>query len=642
MLEPFTYPFVQQGLWAVLALSLGAGVLGTFLVLRGLAFFAHGVAAATFPGLVLAAGLGFAAPLGALAAALAFAGGVGRLSTGREDGEHGTTTAMVLVGALAVGVLLASDVFDEGPAINGLLFGSLLLIDGRDLALAVGTSAAVLLAAGLLGGRWLAVGFDRDGARALGVRGGGSDAVLLVLVALVAVAALSAVGSLLAAALMVVPAATVRPWIRRLPTWQLATVLLTALTGVAGLWLSFQTNAPPGATIAVLSGVLFVLSLSVRALRDRRGLRAPVVALAAAALGLGAAGCGGSDGTAADGRLSVVATTTQLGDLAREIGGDAVEVHQVLQPNTDPHEYEPRPADVREVADAKVVLASGDGLDPWVGDLVEQGGGDPTVVEVGERVPTRRPNVSSAEDEEHGAEHADETGHDEQDEHGDAHAGEAGHDDEGEHAHEGTDEHAESGASGHDHEHDGAFDPHWWHDPRNAIAAVTIIRDALVAADPGARDRIERSAARYLATLQRLDREVAACVGRIPRDQRTLVTSHDAFGYFAQRYDIRVVGAVIPSTTTQAQASAGDVAALGRLVKRERVRAIFPESSVSPKLAEALARQTGATAKLSLYGDALGPKGSDGATYVGMIRHNVRAMVEGFSGGAVRCSFSGS
>ncbi|MDX8150175.1 zinc ABC transporter substrate-binding protein [Patulibacter brassicae] len=622
VLEPFTYPFVQQGLWAVLALSLGAGVLGTFLVLRGLAFFAHGVAAATFPGLVLAAGLGFAAPLGALAVALAFAGGVGRLSTGREDGEHGTTTAMVLVGALAVGVLLASDVFDEGPAINGLLFGSLLLIDGGDLALAVGTSAAVLVAAGLLGGRWLAVGFDRDGARALGVRGGRSDAVLLVLVALVAVATLSAVGSLLAAALMVVPAATVRPWIRRLPTWQLATVLLTALTGVAGLWLSFQTNAPPGATIAVLSGVLFVLSLSVRALRDRRGLRAPVVALAAAALGLGAAGCGGSDGTTADGRLSVVATTTQLGDLAREIGGDAVEVHQVLQANTDPHEYEPRPADVREVAQAKVVLASGDGLDPWVGDLVEQGGGDPTVVEVGERVPTRRPNVSSAEEAEHA--HEDEHGHD--DEHG--HEEDHGHDDET--------------AAGHHHEHEGEFDPHWWHDPENAIAAVAVVRDALVAADPGARERIERSAAAYLATLQRLHREVRACIARVPRDERTLVTSHDAFGYFAQRYGIRVVGAVIPSTTTQAQASAGDVAALGRLVKRERVRAIFPESSVSPKLAEALARQTGATAKLSLYGDTLGPKGSDGATYVGMIQHNARAMVEGFSGGAVRCSFSGS
>lgn len=219
MLEPFSLPFVQHGLWEILLLSAGAGILGTWIVLRGLAFYAHGVAAATFPGLVLADGLAFAAPLGALAAALLFAAAIGRLAArddGRDGNDHGTLTAMVLVGSLTIGVILASDVFQAGTNVNALLFGSLLVISDRDLVIAGAVSLAVIVATVLLGSRWLALGFDRPGARALGVRAGFPDAVLLVLIALVAVAALSAVGSLLAAALMVIPAASVRPWISRM------------------------------------------------------------------------------------------------------------------------------------------------------------------------------------------------------------------------------------------------------------------------------------------------------------------------------------------------------------------------------------------------------------------------------------------
>lgn len=270
MFESFSLPFVQRGLWEVLLLSGGAGVLGVWIVLRGLAFYAHGVAAATFPGLVLAAGIGFAGPLGALAVALVFALTVGRLAARDDAGDHSTLTAMVLVGALAAGVLLASDVFPRATNVTSLLFGSLLVISERDLVIAGCVSVAVVVLSVLAGPRWLAVGFDRAGSRTLGVRAGGPDALLLLLVALVAVATLSAVGSLLAAAVMVIPAATVRPWIRRVRTWQVATVALSALQGVGGLWLSAETNAPPGATIAVLAGGVFALSVLLRAVHDRR------------------------------------------------------------------------------------------------------------------------------------------------------------------------------------------------------------------------------------------------------------------------------------------------------------------------------------------------------------------------------------
>jgi ABC-type Zn uptake system ZnuABC Zn-binding protein ZnuA len=127
----------------------------------------------------------------------------------------------------------------------------------------------------------------------------------------------------------------------------------------------------------------------------------------------------------------------------------------------------------------------------------------------------------------------------------------------------------------------------------------------------------------------------------VPPAERKLVTDHDAFGYFADRYGITVVGAVIPSQTTQAQPSASDLSDLVALVRREGVKAIFPESSLSPKLAEQIAAETGATADHTLYGDTLGPDDSSGDTYLNMERSNANAMVEGFSGGRRGCEVGG-
>ena len=585
MLEPFSLPFVQRGIAEVLILAVGAGLIGTWIVLRGLAFYAHAVGTAAFPGLVLADGLGFGALLGAGGTAALVALAVGHLA--RREGardRYDSLTALVLVAALAIGVILASDVFHSGGNVETLLFGSLLLVDSGDLVFAAVATASVLVAAYLLEQRWLAAGFDPNAARGLGVRSALPDDVLLALVALVAVAALSTLGALLATAMLVVPAATTRLVFTRLRRWQLATVGLVAAEGVAGLWLSVQTNAPPGAAIAVLAGGVFaVVAIARVAMQHRRTALALAGAALLAAL---AAGCGAGSDKAGPGQVKVVATTTQIGDFARAVGGDRAKVVQLLKPNTDPHDYEPRPADVRETADAAVVLENGDRLDRWMGQVVKQAGGRPHVIDLGDRAPVKLPGETSGEE-----------------------------------------------ASRHD--------PHWWHDPRNAEAAVTAIRDALGNANPDARAVYARNADAYLARLRALDRGIADCLGRVPAPQRKLVTDHDAFDYFARRYAITVVGAVIPSQTTQAQASAKDVAELSRLIRREGVKAVFPESSINPKLARAIADQTGATSDFTLYGDTLGPKGSSGATYLTMEQANADAMARGFTGGAQRCTIPG-
>ncbi|HEX6702826.1 MAG TPA: zinc ABC transporter substrate-binding protein [Gaiellaceae bacterium] len=573
MLTPFHYAFVQRGAVEALLLAIPAGLLGTWIVLRGLAFFSHAVGTAAFPGLVLADGLGWPGPGGAGLAAAAYTLGVDRLAARRES-DRDTLTGLVLVGALALGVVLASDVFHSGSNVETLLFGSLLLVGPDDVRLAAVAAAVTTVAAALFGRRWLAAGFDDATARSMGVRVGAYDALLLALVAFAVVAALSAVGALLAAALFVVPAATARLLVRRLVPLQLASVGLAALESVAGLWLSVELNVPPGPAIAVLAGGVFAVAALVA--RVPRG----AVALALVVL---LAGCGGS--SSSDGKLRVVATTTQIADWMREVGGPDVDVHQILQPNTDPHEYEPRPRDVEAVARADLVFENGDGLDAWMDKVVAQAGTHPRVMVLGEFVPVKLPGESS------GPERS-------------------------------------------------RFDPHWWHDPRNADAAVFAMGAELILADAKHGKHgpaFARRGRAYRATLEALDRKLRACFARIPPRERNLVTDHDAFGYFAHRYGLRVVGAVIPSQTTQAQPSAGETARLVALIRREHVRAVFPESSLNRNLAETIARESGARSDLTLYGDTLGPAGSPGATYLGMERTNADAIAQGLSGGRVSC-----
>jgi len=326
---------------------------------------------------------------------------------------------------------------------------------------------------------------------------------------------------------------------------------------------------------------------------------APAAALAAVALALGLAACGGSGAGprsstgAADAPLQasvaplkVVATTTQLGDVVRAVGGRAADVTQILRPNSDPHEYEPRPGDVEASAGAKIVFESGDGLDRWMAKILADAGGHPAVVTLADS------NVDRVAGETSGPEAS-------------------------------------------------RYDPHWWHDPRNVEAAIPAIRDALARANPAARTTYAANAAAYLRQVRLLDAGIARCFASVPPAQRKLVTDHDAFGYFAKRYGIVVVGAVIPSQTTDAQPSAGDVAQLVDTIRREHVKAVFPETSVNAKLAQAIAGETGASAGYRLYGDTLGPHGSRGATYLAMEQANADAMVRGFTGGAHGCAIAG-
>ena len=263
-------PFLREALAEILLLATAGGLLSAWIVLRRLAFFTHATGSATFPGLVVADASGVSPLIAGVAVALGYAGGVER--TGRAGREPSEATALLLVAALAGGVVLASDVFESGAAVDRLLFGTLLGLETADLALSAATVALVLLASLALGRTWAAIAFDPDAAPALGLPAARADFLLLALVAVAVVAAIPAVGALLVAAIYVLPAAAARLVARSIPAllaWSLAIALAE---GLVGLYAAYWLDLPPGPPVAVLGALTYaVLALATGAREARLG-----------------------------------------------------------------------------------------------------------------------------------------------------------------------------------------------------------------------------------------------------------------------------------------------------------------------------------------------------------------------------------
>jgi zinc/manganese transport system substrate-binding protein len=314
-----------------------------------------------------------------------------------------------------------------------------------------------------------------------------------------------------------------------------------------------------------------------------------IAAVAAAATVL--TGCASDDGNAgqavAGTPLKVVATTPEVADFVRNLGGSDVAVTQIIEPNVDPHDYEPTPADIQAIGAAKVVVKNGVGLEEWLDRTIEAAGFKGTVVDSSTGVTLR------------------EGGHEEGEEaEGQEHAGE---------------------------EHD----PHIWHDPRTAKIMVTNIEKGLAAADPARTDAFAQKLTAYAAQLDKLDADNEAAFAKLPAQDRKLVTNHDAFGYYVDRYKLQFVGSVIPSLDTSAELSARQLNDLVAKIKATGTKAIFTESSLPPKSAEAIATQAGVKVvggEDALFGDSLGAPGTPEGTYLGAERHNTEVIVSALGG----------
>ena len=352
------------------------------------------------------------------------------------------------------------------------------------------------------------------------------------------------------------------------------------------------------------------------------------------------AGAGASEASG-DGALSVVATTSILGDVTQRVVGDAADVTTLMPPGSDPHSFGPSAQQVAQMQEADLVVANGAGLEQQLEDALAEAedAGVPvfhatdhveTLAFAGHGEGEHSDEGQHGEGEEHAeGEHSDEEEHSGE-EHSDEGGNSEGEHSEGEHSEE---EHSDGEHSGEEHAHEhGADDPHFWMDPTR-MSAVAEALAGEVGQMAGDAAPLDDRAAEYAQELEDVDTETDDMLSSIPAEQRKLVTNHEAFGYFADRYDFEVVGTVIPDTSTGAEPSAQDLQELARTIEQEQVDAIFTENTTSDQLAETLAAEVGSdVSTVQLFSDSLGEEGSDAATYVDLLRTNAERISDALGG----------
>lgn len=282
---------------------------------------------------------------------------------------------------------------------------------------------------------------------------------------------------------------------------------------------------------------------------------------------------------ASSSRGPVVASFSIVADLVRQIGGDAVEVVSLVGPDADAHVFEPTPQAARRLQQARVLVANGLGFEAWLPRLKASVGFSGLEVVATRGVTPRlfKPHA-----------------------------------------------HPPPRRGRHAHHHGDGSDPHAWQNVRHAMTYAQNIADGLVAADPANAARYRARADDYVSRLNALDSGIRQTLAALAPDRRSVVTAHDAFGYYAEAYGLRIIPA--RGFSTAAEPSARDVAALIALIRRERISAVFLENIADPRLPEQLARETGAVVGGRLYSDALSPAGGPAATYIEMMEFNTAAL----------------
>ena len=274
---------------------------------------------------------------------------------------------------------------------------------------------------------------------------------------------------------------------------------------------------------------------------------------------------------AAQEKLNVVATFSILADLVKNVGGDRVAVTALVGPNGDAHVYQPSPGDAKTLADARLVFANGLGFEGWINRLVKASGTKAPTIVVTKGVKPRKA----------------------EDDHGDA-------------------------------------DPHAWQSMANAKIYVANIRDALSLADPAGKGGYEANAAAYLASLDALEAEVKAAIDKIPSDRRRIITTHDAFGYFAAAYGVAFIAP--QGVSTKAEVSAKDVARIITQIRKQKIPAVFLENVTDERLLKRIGAESGARIGGTLYSDALTDERGTAPTYLDMMRHNVKQLAAALAG----------
>jgi zinc/manganese transport system substrate-binding protein len=261
-------------------------------------------------------------------------------------------------------------------------------------------------------------------------------------------------------------------------------------------------------------------------------------------------------------KIRIVASFSILGDFARNVGGDRVDVTTLVGPNSDVHVYTPAPADAKKIADASLVIINGLGLEGWLPRLVQSSGGKAAIVTATSGIAPRTLGSDA--------------------------------------------------------------DPHAWQSVVNAKTYVANIRDALIAADQAGAAAYRANADAYLAKLDALHREVRDAVAQIPEARRKVISSHNAFGYFAAAYGVDFIAP--QGVSTESEPSARDIAVIITQIRTGKIPAVFLENISDPRLMRRISAETGAKIGGTLFSDSLTAENGEAPTYIDMVRHNIKAL----------------
>jgi len=510
--------------------------------------------------------------------------GIGRArSSETSAGRRDALTGLAVAGALAAGAVLAARAGSGSSRLaispEALLFGSLLTVDTETLTVLAIVTVIVLATAWFASDRWLAGGFDPGVAGHLAASR--SDIALLACVAIGTGASLPVTGSLLTGALLIIPAATARMLTNRAKRLPLVIFALASIEGAIGLYLSLNFDLPTGAAIAAVAGAGFFAVAGLLALRNARGPVRPATSLAliaVVALAIGGCGSDSAGGSSeSDSALKVVATTPQVADIVKQVGGEAVDVTTLLPPGADPHDYEPKPRAVAAIADADVVFRSGGDLDAWLLPAVKAANPDSAQVDLS-RAALLLP------------------------------AGESGE----------------------------GFNAHWYLAPQNVARATERARDELVKAKPDARETFRANASQYLDEIDVADKKLTECSSKIPAGDRKVMSGHNDFAYLADAFGLQIAAQV--ASDGESEPSASELQEAVNDARAANVSALIASKGEVTSLEQQVAGKLNVPL-LALYADNL-TTGDDASTLLGAIAYDVDRIAAAVTSGSVRCPAS--
>ena len=290
-------------------------------------------------------------------------------------------------------------------------------------------------------------------------------------------------------------------------------------------------------------------------------------------LSLAIPACSSASAPKISGKIKILVVETFLADITHNIAGDRIQIDTLMPVGMDPHTFEPTPQDVAKIAESQVLIINGAHFEEWLDETLANAGGEHQVIEASAGLISRTPGPYESADSEH------------------------------------------------------AGDPHFWLDPVSVIHYVENIRDGLSALDPAGKSVYENNALEYTNRLKELDTWINMQVQQIPTEKRMLVTNHETFGYFADRYGFQIYGTVIPGTSSAASPSAQQMADLITRIKLSKVKAIFLEQGANTDLAEQIAHETGAIVITNMYTHSTSEAGGEAPTYIDMIMHNVKLLM---------------